>query len=65
MRTRRFLYVEYNDGETEFYDLRQDPLELHNISASLGPAELARLHAELRALAHCHGGAECWRAGRL
>ncbi len=65
MRTRRFLYVEYNDGETEFYDLGHDPLELHNISASLGPAELARLHAELRALAHCHGGAECWRAGRL
>ena len=25
MRTPRFLYVEYNDGEREFYDLRTDP----------------------------------------
>jgi N-acetylglucosamine-6-sulfatase len=65
MRSRRFLYVEYNDGETELYDLRHDPLELHNIAASLGPAARGRLHAELDALAHCHGAAECWRAGRL
>jgi len=57
--------VEYNDGETEFYDLRHDPLELHNIAASLGPVERAHLHAELEALAHCHGSEECWRAGRL
>ncbi len=65
MRGRRFLYVEYNDGETEFYDLRDDPLEVHNIAPSLGVAERGRLHAELRALAHCHGSSECWRAGRL
>ena len=28
MRTHDFLYVEYDDGEREFYDLRRDPFEL-------------------------------------
>ena len=32
MRTQQFLYVEYADGEREFYDLRRDPFELHNIA---------------------------------
>ena len=33
IRTRRFTYVEYDDGERELYDLRRDPYELRNLAA--------------------------------
>lgn len=62
MRTSAFLYVEYADGEREFYDLRTDPFELDNIAGRLTARQLARLHAELLALERCHGGKACWRA---
>jgi hypothetical protein len=62
MRTRGFLYVEYDDGEREFYDLRRDPFELHNIAGRLTHRQRARLHRELQAIKRCHGGASCWRA---
>ena len=62
MRTPQFLYVEYADGEREFYDLRTDPFELHNLAEQLTPAQLTRLHAELSRLEHCHGGRQCWAA---
>jgi arylsulfatase A-like enzyme len=62
MRTHRFLYVEYADGEREFYDLVDDPYELHNIIGTLTPAQLALLHAELLRLENCHTGATCWAA---
>jgi arylsulfatase A-like enzyme len=62
MRTRSFLYVEYADGEREFYDLRRDPFELHNIARTLTPSVRAELHADLRAIKHCHGGQACWAA---
>ena len=61
MRTNAFLYVEYADGEREFYDLRVDPFELHNIAGDLTRRLLASLHRELRALERCHGGRACWR----
>jgi len=62
MRTNAFLYVEYADAEREFYDLRSDPFELHNIAGRLTLRQLSRLHAELGALERCHGGNACWRA---
>jgi arylsulfatase A-like enzyme len=62
MRTPQFLYVEYNDGEREFYDLRSDPYELHNIAGSLQASTLAELHTELLAMENCHDGAACWQA---
>jgi N-acetylglucosamine-6-sulfatase len=62
MRTASFLYVEYADGEREFYDLRRDPFELHNIADELSTPERRRLHAELRALEKCHGAQRCWKA---
>jgi arylsulfatase A-like enzyme len=61
MRTRDYLYVEYADGELEFYDLRQDPFELHNMAGSLTPQQLAQLHFELLAMEHCRRSA-CWQA---
>ncbi len=65
MRTKDFLYVEYIDGEREFYDLRTDPYELHNLAGSLPFTELATLHAELVRLQDCHGAAACWAASHV
>ncbi len=62
MRTPRSLYVEYADGEREFYDLRIDPFELHNRAARLTRSQSALLHSELRRLERCHGERRCWSA---
>jgi N-acetylglucosamine-6-sulfatase len=65
IRTPRFLYVEYRDGEREFYDLQSDPFELNNLAGTLSAAELTTLHAELQAYEDCHGAAACWTAGHV
>jgi arylsulfatase A-like enzyme len=65
MRTPQFLYVEYRNGDREFYDLRADPFELHNIMWSLTPRRVAQLDAELSSLETCHTGAACWTAGHV
>jgi N-acetylglucosamine-6-sulfatase len=62
MRTHRLLYVEYDDGERELYDLRSDPYELNNIAGRLTPRQLSLLHTELAAIENCHGGPSCWDA---
>ena len=62
LRTKHSLYVEYTDGELEYYDLRSDPFELDNIAPELSPEHLQRLRLALRRLDHCRGGSECWRA---
>jgi N-acetylglucosamine-6-sulfatase len=65
MRTPDFLYVEYFDGELEYYDLHTDPFELNNLAPLLGQPQLAQLHSELQALENCHGGPACWAAGHV
>jgi arylsulfatase A-like enzyme len=60
MRTARFLYVEYTDGEREFYDLQTDPFELHNLAGQLTSATLTQLHQALEAMENCHGEGSCW-----
>ncbi|MHB1570234.1 MAG: sulfatase/phosphatase domain-containing protein, partial [Solirubrobacteraceae bacterium] len=62
LRTGTFMYAEYRDGQREYYDLRSDPYELHNLAGSLTPAQRTRLHRELLALRRCHTGAACWAA---
>jgi N-acetylglucosamine-6-sulfatase len=62
IRTRSILYVEYDDGEREFYSLKSDPYELHNLAGTLPPGLLSRLHDRLLALEHCHGASACWAA---
>jgi N-acetylglucosamine-6-sulfatase len=62
MRTHDLLYVEYVDGEREFYDLHSDPFELHNLAPFLSPATLRRLHRDLVGLERCHSGGACWQA---
>jgi arylsulfatase A-like enzyme len=58
LRTRHYKYVEYTDGEREFYDLERDPHELANLAATADPALLARLAAVLARLRAC-AGASC------
>jgi N-acetylglucosamine-6-sulfatase len=45
VRTQRYLYVEYEAGERELYDLRKDPYELHNMHDSADPDLISRLDA--------------------
>jgi hypothetical protein len=57
------VYVEYDTGEREYYDLRTDPYERDNTVAALSPAQRAELHDVLVRLARCHTGRACWSAG--
>jgi arylsulfatase A-like enzyme len=59
MRTSRFTYVEYRDGEREYYNDRLDPDQLRNAYIDLSRARRKRLHAQLRRLARCDGAVEC------
>jgi arylsulfatase A-like enzyme len=65
IRTPSFLYVQYDDGETEYYDLRTDPFELHNLAADLSERTLLRLHAAVARLQGCRGTTQCWAAMHL
>ncbi|GHJ37525.1 sulfatase [Streptomyces sp. TS71-3] len=65
LRTADALYVEYADGEREYYDTSSDPDELRNLAPSMSPSRRASLHATLMALEHCHGTASCRAAARL
>ncbi|MFE2448451.1 sulfatase [Streptomyces sp. NPDC059426] len=64
MRTDDSLYVEYADGEREFYALGSDPDQLTNRAASLSAAQRAALHHTLTALQRCQGAESCQAASR-
>jgi hypothetical protein len=53
IRTRTHLYVEYINGDVELYDLRQDPRQVENLSATADPALIRRLSDRLSKLAQC------------
>lgn len=65
IRSTRFLYVEYSDGEREYYSLGRDPFELHNVASYLRPWRRRMLHAELSRMEDCHSGPQCWQAMHL
>jgi N-acetylglucosamine-6-sulfatase len=65
LRTESALYVEYEDGETGYYDLARDPDELANVAASLPAARRQRLHEILQATKECRGAEACWSAQRM
>ena len=65
LRTAHGVYVEYVNGEREFYDLASDPFELHNAVASLTPLLRERLHRTLNALKGCHDALSCWAAAHI
>jgi len=60
LRTPRYLYVEYFDGERQLYDLRRDPYELNNIVTRVPASVRTALSRQLEALEQCHG-ASCRR----
>lgn len=61
VRTSRYTYIMYQNGERELYDHVLDPAELTNTASSADPALLARLAGIIGSLRDCVG-AECRRA---
>jgi hypothetical protein len=61
LRTASYLYVEYESGEKELYDLKADPYELDNLAGPAQEGLMAQLSAWLRRLAAC-AGADCREA---
>ena len=59
LRNQRYLYVEYDNGERELYDMRRDPDQLESLDESPAhTAVQARLAQRLAALQVC-AGASC------
>ena len=61
VRTETHKYVEYDNGETELYDLEADPYELENLPDITDLALVADLNTKLNALRSCAGD-ECLKA---
>ncbi len=65
LRTYRYIYVEYSNGERELYDLRSDPFQLQSRHADPAYASIrAALAGRLAALKACRGRG-CRRHPRL
>ena len=54
VRTPRYLYVEYADGERELYDTRRDPAEVRNLAGTRPTLERA-LARRVDGLQRCRG----------
>jgi arylsulfatase A-like enzyme len=65
MRLENAMYVEYQGGETGYYDLKKDPEELKNVVSSLSAEIRKRLHQILETNEKCHGLAACWKAQQM
>jgi arylsulfatase A-like enzyme len=64
LRTANITYVEYKNGDREFYDRRTDPAEVFNRAPLLTGEEQARLSAALKRYRRCKGARECWSTGQ-
>jgi arylsulfatase A-like enzyme len=64
IRTDEELYVEYSDGEREYYTLKTDPNEMNNKVDSLSAEKKAALHKKLMELHHCKGEDACKKASK-
>jgi arylsulfatase A-like enzyme len=62
IRTATALYVEYADGEREYYDLRTDPFELDNVAGAASATTLGPLQRMLHLLENCHDTLACQAA---
>src|SRR5262249_405709 len=59
------VYVEYENGDREYYDVTTDPDEMTNTVGTLPPAQIQKMHDTLAALQSCHGAAACWAAAHM
>ncbi|MFA9400241.1 MAG: sulfatase-like hydrolase/transferase, partial [Acidobacteriota bacterium] len=58
IRTNNYKYINWSFGETELYDMRNDPDELENLAADPAHAgTVARLEVEAKRLSECRGPA--------
>jgi hypothetical protein len=64
VRSNQYLYVEYQSGERELYDLRKDPDELHNIVKEADPNVVRGFSSWIDHVARC-AGANCQTAENL
>jgi N-acetylglucosamine-6-sulfatase len=53
IRTNKYTYVEFKNGDKELYDLINDPYQLINIAKTADTKLLARLHEWLKLLKEC------------
>ena len=65
IRSKTWLYVEYETGELGYYDLVADPDELHNVIATLSVERKQALHSALLENRTCVGAVECGAAQNL
>ncbi|MGC4769046.1 sulfatase family protein [Micromonospora sp. DT44] len=65
LRTATYTYVEYSNGEREYYNRTTDPHQLNNIAAGLTATRRAALHDALEAYVACHSHSACWTAGHV
>jgi arylsulfatase A-like enzyme len=65
IRMTSSVYVEYQDGEKEYYDLTTDPFEMTNTAASLTAAQIQLFHNTITAIQTCEGAASCWSAQKM
>ncbi len=61
VRANQYLYVQYESGERELYDLRKDPDELHNIVKEAAPDLIKGLSSWIDHVVRC-AGANCQTA---
>jgi hypothetical protein len=54
VRTRRYLYAEYANGDRELYDLKFDPDEIHNLAGTQPVLERTLAH-RIAHLRRCGG----------
>jgi N-acetylglucosamine-6-sulfatase len=62
LRTASSVFVQYNDGETEYYDHASDPYEQTNSIATLGASQRQSFEAKIDSIKNCHSSAQCWEA---
>ncbi len=55
IRTTRYTFITYNNGERELYDLDKDPYQLQNIERAADPSLIEALTTRLIELRACRG----------
>jgi arylsulfatase A-like enzyme len=59
------VFVQYVDGETEYYDINADPYEMNNSVGTLSPATVSQYQSVVAAVKACKGTAACWAAQHM